>query len=466
MRRGRRAGAGALVAMLRRAYAEFLALPSAVIAGFFLLAFGTFFLDRAEIAWLEPVRQYLHRHIFTGAQATSALLGTIAGGLITITSITISLLLLALQQAAAALTTAVFDQFLRRWLNQFYFGFFVGLTLYALITLASVSDGFNPVFGAALAFALTAAALYLLLALLYTTINQMRPVEIIEEIHRLTMIARTVQLHAIRNTRRLPAGGAVPHATVRADHHGYVTRIDFDAIGAAARDAGVAVEVVLLPSYGSFVACGEPIARVRGAAPERAAPLEEAVRCAVELERQRDIGIDAAHGLEQLEMIGWTSISTAKSNPGPGLLAIHSLRDVLFRWSEPGQRAAPDAPLPVVYHDNTEVELLDAFETFTVVASESMQYQSLAEVLHTFSLALPRVPAAQQARIGDIVLRSLSALGDHVLTAGLEAALGELAGALDAAGRATTAAALRAALHRLQLSVGKLNSRATRVPPG
>lgn len=450
--------------MLRRAFAEFLTLPSAVIAAFLLLALATYALDAAGVQALAPLRAFLQRHVFTDAQASAQLLGVIAAGLITITSITVSLLLVALQQAAAALTTAVFDQFLRRWLNQFYFGFFVGLTLYALLTLASVSENFNPVFGASTAFGLTAVALYLLIALLYTTINQMRPAEIIEEIHRLTLLARERQLHAIRRTRRCAESRAPCEVPVEATRHGYLTRIDVAAIGHAAQRADV--EVVLLPSLGAFVAAHQPIARVRADTCELARSLEDTVRAALVLEHQRDIALDAAHGLEQLEMIGWTSISTAKSNPSGGLLAIHSLRDLLARWTaaQDAPRDAP-APLPVVYVDDTLARLMDTFETFAVVASESMQHQTLREVLHTIALLHARLPPEQQRRAEDIALRSLSALGDHVLTAGLDAALARLADTLDASSP-RTAQALREAQRRLRLSLGRLNSRATRVPGG
>lgn len=60
--------------------------------------------------------------------------------------------------------------------------------------------------------------------------------------------------------------------------------------------------------------------------------LESLIRKAVSLEYQRDLDTDPAYGIEQLVTIGWTSISTAKSNPGPGLLAIWNLRDLLARW--------------------------------------------------------------------------------------------------------------------------------------
>ncbi len=137
---------------LRRAFSEFLTLPTLLIGGFLLLAAGTYALDHTEVAALEPFRAWLKAHFFRDAKATSDLLGTIAGSLITVVSITFSLLLLAVQQSAAALTHEVFDQFLRRHINQIYFGFFVGLALYTLLVLATVAPSYNPIFGATLSF--------------------------------------------------------------------------------------------------------------------------------------------------------------------------------------------------------------------------------------------------------------------------------------------------------------------------
>ena len=100
---------------------------------------------------------------FADAESTTQVLSTIAGGMITITSITFSLLLVALQQSAGSMTHAVFDQFLRRRLNQFYAGWFIGITLFTLVTLATVGPEFNPIYGATLALFFAVSALYVLL---------------------------------------------------------------------------------------------------------------------------------------------------------------------------------------------------------------------------------------------------------------------------------------------------------------
>ncbi|MDQ3518913.1 MAG: DUF2254 domain-containing protein, partial [Gemmatimonadota bacterium] len=85
---------------------------------------------RAEAERPAHSHGFLTKYAFIDAETTSNLLAAIAAGIITVTSITISLLLLAVQQGAGSMTTAVFDQFMRRRVNQTYFGFFIGLALY------------------------------------------------------------------------------------------------------------------------------------------------------------------------------------------------------------------------------------------------------------------------------------------------------------------------------------------------
>ena len=105
---------------------------------------------------------------------------------------------------------------------------------------------------------------------------------------------------------------------------------------------------------------------------------------------------------------------------------------------------------------------MDAFEPLAVVASESMQHQSFAEVVRTFAVMFDRLPLDQQRRAEDVILRIISGLGDFVLTAELNSTLSGLVCALNQSARVNAAAAVQAAQERLQLSVGKLHSRATR----
>ncbi|MGC1784469.1 MAG: hypothetical protein WA708_18235, partial [Acidobacteriaceae bacterium] len=196
--------------------------------------------------------------------------------------------------------------------------------------------------------------------------------------------------------------------------------------------------------------------------------LTKITQAAVVLERQRDITADASYGVEQLAMIGWTAISSAKSSLRPGLLAILTLRDVLAHWSledNPVESKAGREPKlwPIVYRDCAFEHLLDAFESLAVISSESMQYQAFAEVLRTFAIMYPRMRAEHQSRAEDLLRRILPVLGDHALTRELDSALCATAQMLKSNHCVETASLVESAQNELRQSIGKLNSRATRV---
>lgn len=452
-------------ATVKHAFESFLALPTAVVAGFGLLAAASNVLDKQQPGWLAGPRSALQAHLFADADSTMQLLTTIAGGMITLTSITFSLLLVALQQSAGSMTHAVFDQFMRRSLNQFFAGWFVGLTLYTLLTLATVSPEFNPIIGATLSLVLAGSALYVLLLMIYSVIEQMRPEAILEAIHDHALQARMRQRLILRRTRRSALSQGPVCQTVRAQGDGFVTAIDLDALQTALADSPEA-EIVLCLPLGGYAAFADPLAEVRASA-TRCAALTEAVDRAIQLERERDLDHDAAFAIEQIETIAWTAISTSKQDPAPGREAVRNLRDLLARWvAADGEEAPTATPLPILYPDDVMEQLMAALESLAVVSTESMQHQVYGEILNGLATTLDRLPPPLARRTEELVLRSLAGLGDHMLTAELDRALSGIGNALRDAGLAEGAEAVHAARQQLATSIGQLNSRGTRVPGG
>jgi uncharacterized membrane protein len=283
-------GGGSEIALqIRRALVEFAAIPIWMIVGFLLLAISSYLLDRAPIPWLDPLRRVMQAHVFANARSTGDLLSTIATSLITVTSITFSLLLLAAQQSAASLTSQVLDQYLRRRFNQSVFGFFVGLALYSLVVLSTVDDPFNPVIGATISLVLMAVALVLLPILLYSTLDQMRPAEIVESIHDHILRARHHQRYLLGHTRRAPAHPGRHSVRVRATADGFVTAIDIASIGSAASKLSSDTEVILHVVIGSYVAYHDLVAEISSGALEETSAIEQAILSAIMLDRQRDL---------------------------------------------------------------------------------------------------------------------------------------------------------------------------------
>jgi len=302
--------------------------PLLVVLGFVILAALSIALDQSHASWLTGPRHALGHVV--GKQAASTALSDIATGLVTVTSITFSVLLLAVQQTAANLSPVVFEQSMRRRSNQVYLGFFVGLCVYSYVVLAAVQKDTPPTLGAAVAVLLTVVALLILLTLVYSTLNQMRPVHVVFAIRTRALNARARELELIRRTRRAPQLTGPPGATAFSAEDGHVTAIQLEALDDRLRDQDTA-EVELTVTLGQYVVAGEALAQIRGPnGDELAAVVREEV---VVLGRQRDADQDATASVDQLANIAWTTGSTAKQSPEVARQALDALRGLLGRWT-------------------------------------------------------------------------------------------------------------------------------------
>ncbi|MDX1419220.1 MAG: DUF2254 family protein [Rubricoccaceae bacterium] len=449
---------------VRRGFVEFLWVPTVVVLGFAALAVGVVWLDRSAPGWIAPVRSVVEAHLFRRAGATNAFLGMVTTGLITMTSITFSMLLLALQQSASLIGAQVVYSFLLRRRNQLLLSFFLGSTLFALVVHASAHEGFNPLLGAALSLLLTAAALYALAVLVFTAVNQMRPQTVIGEVRTLTLEARRRQRELLLVSYRSPRYLGGTEVRIRTEQHGYVREVKVDPLREALATRRGEVEVEIPLEIGDYVAYGEELARVRAAVPEEAHRLAEVARKAVELDYQRAVRRDPSFGIEQIRMIGWSSGSTAYHNPSIAQEAIRNLRDIVARWTENYDEVeGSGGSLPLVYPDGLVQRALTAMESLAVVATESLQPKTFEEVLHAYSHVFGQLPEHLQDRTAISMGRLVTALGDLVLTPQLEKALGEVAQTLRASGYGNAADVVETATQQMASGAGTLAARATRV---
>jgi hypothetical protein len=116
---------------LVRAYQEYLKIPTFIIAFFIVLGVLLPLLEEMGIPAVDHLRNHLSNVVFGDASSTRDILVASASTLITITSLTFTVLLLAVQQAANTMTSHILDQFLRRPINGVIFGYFIGVSITA-----------------------------------------------------------------------------------------------------------------------------------------------------------------------------------------------------------------------------------------------------------------------------------------------------------------------------------------------
>lgn len=428
------------------AWEEFFALPLLIVGGFLLAAVLTLILDETGLPLLAAVRERLSGYLFRDRTTSTTLLSTVATGTLTVASITFSLLLLAVQQTAASLTSQVFNQFLRRRENQLFFGYFVGLAAYSLIELSSAGAQKNPVWGAALSLLLALTGVLVLLRLVWSTVNQMRPEIIVEMVHDHLLAARERQRHGVlAGSRQLCRRTDVPRAECRCDRQGYVDDIDVARLSAAAERAGAGVEVELLVSIGDAVSYHDLLAVVRADRDEAADEVAAEVLPAVRLLRQRAIDrTDPGFGLQQLELLAWRSVSTAQQNPVAGLAVLSALHDVTARWAITEQDGPTRADSSaVVYRDDVFHGVVDALESIAVASFEGYEHRILAADLKVLASLIERAGPQQGDALVGAVDRIAPTLQRHVGTRRLLDAVQSLTATLDQTGRTATADRLR-----------------------
>lgn len=454
-----------VLAIIQRSLREFIGLPLFVVAVFLGLFTLTYLLDDALWDHSGPAPIPWLAHLLGSTAAIASLLSTVASGMITVTSITFSLLLIAVQQTASTLSTHVYDQFIQRRSNKLSFGFFVGLSVFVLLTLGSANPDHKPIIGALLSLLMTGAALCMVVILIYSTIDQMRPHSVITAIHDHTIKARAVDKRLIEATRRSSRAGLSWSRTVRTDAYGVVCGLDLTTVERSAAEHGADIEIIA--RVGTNLAFRDPLFCIHAARPlsdDAQAALDAEVTKAIKVEPRRTIDSDAGFGIEQLYSIAWTTASTSKQNPQPAILVCHSLRDIIARWSSAD--AIPEmASSRIVYADRGVDDAIQAIAAIGVVASESMQNTLAAEVWRTLAMLIDDVPSERLPALTDTVRRLLSSLGDHVLTRDLEEELTRCQHSLISRGEADAAEEIQAASETLAISIGTLNSRGTRVPP-
>ncbi|TPG48032.1 DUF2254 family protein [Sphingomonas glacialis] len=445
---------------LRRSFSDFLTIPLVVVVGFLLLAFAAHAIDGnagPRDDW-GPAWRLLDRYV-GDVDSANDLLKTLAGSLITVTSITFSILLLAVQQGASSLTSQVFDQYLQRRSNQAYFGFFVGASLYTVLTLVLTNSAHRPVLGTTVAIIVLALSLCALVTLIYTTVDQTRATSIIQSICSASLATREKQAKWLERTVEPPVEAMIA-TSVESRVNGFLRRIDMDALCRLTHD-NPSLHIFVRPSLGDYLPFRGELACFWGGG--RPASIEDTIRKALVIEEQRDLGCDAAYGVNQLAIIGWTSTSTAKSNPSAAKAACHALFELLWQWAMT-DRLVPkrDSKSRIFYRDTVASDLFDGFESLIVAASESMQHQTLSTTLNSLVQAFPKLSAEHKARAESAFLLSLDGLGDHLPTELLTSSYQDVVAILSVDGRADGASRVEEAWRKFAATKGILHSRGNR----
>lgn len=278
------------------------------------------------------------------ASAARSLLATIAGSLITVISIAFSLTIIALQQASTQFTPRMLRNFTGDRSNQLVLGTYIATFTYALLVMRQVreqsdaGDAFVPALSVAVAIGLALASFGMLIYFIHHISLSLQ----------VSMILTSIREEVGREIEKVCPGpfqgrGSTPasldllidqarrerrgHATViRAPSAGYVRYIDeqrlFEAAGPGLHVAWVSAGV------GSFSQKGSALMTIWSDEGVTEG-LQEHLRGAFILGRQRTLGDDPLFGVQQIVDIGVKALSPGINDPTTAEQCLDVLGDIL-----------------------------------------------------------------------------------------------------------------------------------------
>jgi uncharacterized membrane protein len=422
---------------LRRGIAEFLRLPLIVTASFCIAGVAVSVLGSSSTG--QSGIRATAENLVPGGGAVD-FVSAVATSLLTVTSITFSVLLLAVQQTARSLTPVVLDQFLRRKPNQAYFGFFVGASAFTFLVLGlSREQGPAPGYGACVTLLLTIVALVVLLMLIHATIDQMRPESVMRSIHELALEARESELRLLGSTRsKRRTSPGLAERSVKVLDSGYVVTIDLSKLAKVAREVGGNAEILIEGKLGDYLAFAEVVVRIAGVDTDDDS-YDADVLSAFGIDDVRDVDAESGYALDQLENIAWTTATSSGQSSSTAIVAVRSLSDLLGRWLINGERDRSDRSqdreeLPIVYPDGAVARGLMALSNLVIATAESRQAQTCAELVRSFARLAPRLQPSDREGFQAALGACMPALIHHEDMPALHRAMAELETALQRAG--------------------------------
>jgi uncharacterized membrane protein len=305
--------------------------------------------------------------LFDGdAPAARTVLSVIAGSLVTVAGVTLSITIVVLQLTSSQFSPRIISTFFDDRLTQVTVGSFAGIFVFAIVVLGSVSDSFVPRLAVVLAGLLAIVAVALLIVFIHHVTQLIQVSHLSGEIARKTLARLDVLFPGGQAPDADDADAAVerwrsePSVTVTAAAPGYLRAVDVERLAQAL--GGIAERAVVVARPGDFVALGEALVEYW---PAGAAGLDEArARRAFDIDRERDLEQDVAFGLRQLGDTAIRALSPSVNDPTTACTCIGYMRSILVRLATrpwpPAVQRFDDPPLTVVVRRRTFCEHVDA----------------------------------------------------------------------------------------------------------
>jgi uncharacterized membrane protein len=305
------------------------------------LAVGTVAIDRAGDYRL------VSQTLTGGAGAVQQLLSTTASSLVSLTSLVLSLTLVAVQLAMGQFSPRIVGSLLQNRRSQMAIALFLATFAFTILVLRDVDDRSDQVPGVSvlLAYALTLISVAALVLYVHHVGQSLRVGGMID------LVGDTTREEIERMYPEMDSDLPLAADVIASPRAGNIVRLHKEALVDAARDHDCALE--LIPAMGDYVPEEGRLFRVHG---RPARDVDPAVVQAVVLGRERTHEWDPSYGVRKLVDIAERSIGSSPfEDPTTAVQALHRihecLRKLVVRRFPDGRHYDDDGDLRLVVRE-------------------------------------------------------------------------------------------------------------------
>lgn len=355
-------------------HSSFWFIPGVMSGGAVALAFGTVALDRAKSdEWRESFG-----FLYTGgAEGASAVLGTIAGSMITIAGVVFSMTLIALSLASSQLGPRLLRNFMRDAINQVVLGTFLATFLYCLLVLRTVRRAeenlFVPHLAVTLGVVLAVVSVGVLIYFIHHISLSIQADQVVARVGRELMRGIDDLFPdrldpAAQDKPEEPEGAGLPPGfddearEVLTSKDGYVQSVDVGALMKLATEEDVVFMVDRGPS--TYVVEHRPLVRVWPAV-RVTEDLMDRVNTAFLLGSSRTPGQDIEFSVHQIVEIAVRALSPGVNDPFTAVRCVDQLASALSRV------ARRELPSPFHYDEHGRLRVVYSVVSFADIVESA-----------------------------------------------------------------------------------------------
>ncbi len=302
--------------------------PALISLGFLLLSILMLELDFSESG--KQLKSQLSWLSLRDASTARAILTTIAGGIISLTVFSFSMVMILLNQAASQMSNRMLDSMIGNRFQQIILGFYIGTIVYSLFLLSTIRDITSGIYVPALSIYLlllfTVVDIFLFIYFLHYVTQSVKFETIIHRIHKKTL--HTLQNHCCPEKASIYTPDETRAQTIYMPASDYYQGFDEPSLLHFAKKHDVLVQ--MLHSTGTYLLEGSPLLVLLAEKKLHKEDIDELI-IAIDLYRGQPIAKNAYYGYHQLAEVAIKALSPGINDPETAVLSIHALTD-LFRF--------------------------------------------------------------------------------------------------------------------------------------